>query len=165
MNGALTQPGTDAFVLADFETAVPNEVLPPVMWSVQKYEVAQMIALSGMKVSEISKATMVPLSTIKRWQTNPEFQNYINTLALESVNIMKSKRIQLLTKMLDARIEEAEGENGSYSKLSRADTLEIIKELRKESEDDEKKQESNYTRLLEKILLNSNPPKVIDVSP
>ena len=154
-----------AFELASFETTVSHEVLPAVKWSIQKYEVAQMIALMGLKKTEIAKQTKVPLATINNWLKNSEFSDYINKLALESVNVLKAKRIQLLTKMLDARIEEAEDENGGYAKLSRKDTLDIIKELRDETEEAEKKQESSYTKLLEKILLNSTPPKVVDITP
>lgn len=155
----------DAFTLASFETPVTNEALPAVLWSVQKHEVAHMIAVQGVKPSEIAKQTGVPLSTINRWLKHPEFVAYVNQVTLESVNTLKAKRISMLSKMLDARVKEAEDDGGrGYAGLSQKDTLEIIKELRNETEDTEKAQESTYTKLLERMLANSVPAQVIDIT-
>jgi hypothetical protein len=158
-------PATDAFELANFETLVDNSPLPNVMWSIEKHKVAQMVALSGLSKAQISRETGVPLSTINRWLTHGEFSEYINTLVLESASVMKAKRLQLLTKILDARIAEAETTN-DYARLSKLDTLDIINAIRKETGEEEKRDESKYTQILEKIVgITSQPPKVIPTKP
>lgn len=164
MNDPLEKPASSAFELADFEREVPVENLPPVKWSIQKHEVAQLLALSGLKKTEISKATKVPLNTINNWLTSTEFREYIDRLALEMAGVLKSKRLQILTKILDARIRAIEDEdNGDWAKMSRKDTLDILKEIREETEEGEKKQESAYIQLMEKLIDKATP--VITISP
>lgn len=157
-------PATNAFELASFETPVDSTPLPNVVWSIEKHKVAQLLAVSGMSKSKISRETGVPLSTINKWLTHGEFTDYINSLVMESVTLMKAKRLQLLTKMLDARIEEAEV-NGDYARLSKLDTLDIIAAIRKETGEEEKKDESKYTQILEKIVGMTSTPKVIPATP
>lgn len=151
--GTLAAEGTEAFELAEFETPVPMTPVLPVQWSVEKFKVAQMIALSGKTKTEIARITGVPLATINVWTKNSEFQEYIQKLVLESAELMKAKRLQLLLKMLEARIEEAEDPEGSgYGGLSRKDTLEIMAELRKETDEKDTAVQSNYEQLLGKLV-------------
>jgi hypothetical protein len=126
-----------------------------------------MIALAGLSKVQVSRETGVPLSTINRWLQHGEFTDYINRLVLESAAVMAAKRLQVLTKILDARIAEAE-KSGDYARLSRLDTLDIIDRIRKETVAEEDKQESKYTQILDKIVTLTStpkPPKEIDVTP
>lgn len=151
---------TNAFELADFETPVSSAAVPNVMWSIEKHTVAQMIALSGLSKAQISRECKVPLGTIKKWMESAEFRDYINQIVLESANTMKATRLQLLTKILNARIEDAE-KTGNYATLSKLDTLDVIAAIRKETSDVEETKESKYTQILEKIVGLTNSPKVI----
>lgn len=156
----ITSPGaSEAFELAEFETQVPDTPVMPVQWSVEKFKVAQMIALSGKPKTEIAKITGVPLSTINLWLKHGEFQEYINRLVLESAELMKAKRLQVLIKIMEARLEEAELE-GNYASLSRKDTVDIIREIREETEEKEATQRSNYEMLLDRLVeISSQTPK------
>ena len=165
-NKTPTVKETDAFELADFETPVSGDILPSVVWSIEKHKVAQMLALSGLSKSQISRETGVPLQTINKWVQHGEFSDYVNKLVLESATLMKAKRLQVLTKILDARIAEAE-KVGDYARLSKLDTLDIIDRIRKETGDDEDRKESKYTQILEKLVgMSSTTQKpLIDVTP
>lgn len=156
--------GTEAFELADFETPVSGAPLPNVRWSIEKHKVAQLLALSGLAKTQISRETSVPLATINKWLQHGEFVDYVNQLVLESATMMKAKRLQLLTKILDARIAEAE-KTGDYSRLSKLDTLDIIDRLRKETGEDEDRKESKYAQILEKIITATQGPPVINITP
>jgi protoheme ferro-lyase len=148
------------FELAEFETPVSLETIPPIVWSVEKYKVAQMLALHGKSKVDISIETKVPISTINSWCQHPDFKEYIKTTIEQAASTMKQDNISLLTKIIAARVAEAEL-SGDYSSLSKKDTLEIIKELNVITEDDTKKEESNYTKLLEKLVVASVTPKQI----
>lgn len=163
MSNELEKPTTAAFELADFEIEAPSAptMVPAVRWSLQKYDVAQMLALSGESKTEISKQTKVPVATINNWLKNKEFSDYVNSILLESVNEAKSLRLKYYLKILKAR-EDIVEESGDWAHASSKDTLDILKELRAETEEQAKKEDSNYAKLLEKLVLNSNPPKVID---
>lgn len=150
----------DVFALADFETPVPSETIPPLKWSVQKYTVAQMIALHGKSKRAISLETKVPLNTINNWLAHPDFQAYIKQTLEQAAATMKNDSISLLTKIISARVAEAEV-SGDYASLSKKDTLDIVKELNALTEDDNKKEESTYTKLLEKLIGNSS--KVVEL--
>jgi len=139
-NTAALVKETDAFELADFETPISNALLPSVVWSIEKHKVAQMLALSGLSKSQISRETGVPLATINKWTQHVEFSDYVNKLVLESASLMKAKRLQVLTKILDARIAEAE-KTGDYARLSKLDTLDVIDRIRKETGEDEDRKE------------------------
>ena len=159
-----TADSSTAYEMASYETEAPIEQLPPVLWSVQKYDVAQLLALSGLKITEISKATKVPLGTINAWRKSTEFMEYVNRITLESAALLKAKRLQVLTKTLDARIRKIEeDEDGDWAKASRKDTLDILKEIREETEVTEEKEESSYMKLLEKLMLTSNPPQLVEL--
>lgn len=146
----------DVYQMADFETPVPTEVVPAMVWSVQKYKVAQMIALQGKTRKQISEETKVPLWTIDKWANHVDFKAYVKSLIEQAAATMKQENISLLSKVIAARVEQAE-KTGDYASLSRKDTLEIIKELNTMTEDETKREESQYSRLLEKLVLNSLP--------
>lgn len=153
---------TDAFELADFETPLSTSAVPNVMWSIEKHKVAQMLALSGLSKTQISRECKVPLGAIKKWQESSEFRDYVNQLVLESANLMKAQRLQILTKILNARIDEAE-KTDDYARLSKADTVDIIAALRKETAEDEEKKESKYVQILEKMVELTHQPKVVSL--
>lgn len=144
----------NTFELASFETPVPETTIPPMVWSVEKYTVAQMIALHGKSKADISKETKVPLSTINYWLKHPEFQEYIRKIIDQAAATMKQDNISLLTKIIAARVAEAEI-SGDFASLSTKDTLELVKELNKITEDDSKKEETGYMRLLEKLFVGT----------
>lgn len=150
----------ETFELAEYETPVPVENIPTLVWSVEKYKVAQMLALQGKSRKDISLETKVPLATIDSWRKHPDFQAYIASLIDIAAATMKRDNISLMRKVVDARIAEAE-KSGDYASLSKKDTLEIIKELNIMTEDDTKKEESNYAKLLEKLVIGSMPKTII----
>ena len=148
----LPEEVVEANSLATFETPYAPVPIMPIRWSIEKYKVAQMIALEGKTKKEIAKELGIPLNAINTWMKNPEFQEYINDTVLESAKAMKGKRLQLLMKIYDARVEEAE-KNG-YSGATSKDTLDLMTEIRKET-GEEMSKDSSYTHLLEKLVLNT----------
>jgi len=153
---------TDAFELADFETPLSTSAVPNVLWSIEKHKVAQLLALSGLSKAQISRETKVPLGAIKKWQESQEFRDYVNQLVLESANLMKATRLQILTKILNARIDEAE-KTDDYARLSKADTVDIINAIRKETVEDEEKKESKYVQILEKMVELTHQPRTLEL--
>lgn len=149
-------------VLQPFETEYVPKVAPPVKWSVEKYKVAQTLALSGKNKRQTAKELKIPLNIIDSWLKSSEFQDYMQSLIDEYGKVMKTNSLMYLNKILQARIEEAEIDG--YANLSRKDTLDIITEIRKETGDD-KVAEGNYLGLLEKLVNHSlkNQQPVITV--
>lgn len=148
------------FELADFETPLPTEAISPLIWSVEKYKVAQMIALHGKSIIDISRETKVPLSTINVWRKHPDFQDYIRQTIDKAASTMKQDNISMLTKIIAARVADAEL-SGDYASLSKKDTLELIKELNSITAEDTKREASTYDKLLEKLVMNSIGTKQI----
>jgi transposase-like protein len=151
----------DAGSLASFETVQKEVQVVPVRWSIEKFRVAQEIALSGKTKTAIAKELGIPLTAINTWLKNNEFQEYINQTVLDGASLLKAKKLQLLTKTLAAR--EAEAELNGYASFSNKDSLDIISEIRKET-GDERTADSSYTSLLEKLVSNSmKQPKTLIV--
>lgn len=151
----------DAGTLASFETEQGPTQVVPVRWSMEKYRVAQEIALSGKTKTAIAKEQGIPLTAINIWLKSPEFQEYINQTVMDGATALKAKKLQLLMKTLSAR--EAEAEEDGYSTFSRKDSLDVIAEIRKET-GEERSTDSSYTSLLEKLVTNSmKQPKTIIV--
>ena len=140
--------------LASFETpALGITKVAPVQWSIEKYKVAQELALSGKKKTTIAKELKIPLAVINKWLENQEFNEYVQEIVLEGAKTLKSKRLQLLMKTLQAREERAELDG--YDTFSSKDGLDIISEIRKETGEDKGSGQSNYTNLLESLLKHS----------
>jgi len=151
----------DAGSLASFETVQKEVQVVPVRWSIEKFRVAQEIALSGKTKTAIAKELGIPLTAINAWLKNSEFQEYINQTVMDGASLLKAKKLQLLTKTLAAR--EAEAELNGYATFSNKDSLDIISEMRKE-QGLEHTADSSYTSLLEKLVSNSmKQPKTITV--
>lgn len=149
----------EAHELASFETMPGSGAVIPVMWSIEKHTVAQEIALSGLSKNAISRKTGVPLSAINKWLEHCEFREYINDIVLEKAQTMKAQSLMILNKMLQARLDEAERTN-DYAGLSKADTLEIINTIRKETGGDQRKDETTYAQILERMLQASQPKTI-----
>lgn len=145
-----------------FEREAPQEPVKPLRWSIEKYEVAQLLALSRLTLEKISEKTLVPVRVIRSWRKHPEFQAYMDRLVLESAEAMKARRLMLLSKIIDARVEKAE-ESGDYSFLSNKDTLDVMEALRKET-DDQPKEQSRYMKTLE-TLLEKTQRREIEIQP
>lgn len=137
--------------LEAFERPVPTRPMLPLMWSIEKYEVAQLLALSRMTVVDVSKETNVPLHVIQKWRQHPEFSDYMNKLVLEGATVLKAKRLMILQKILDARLARAEA-MGDFSTLSTKDTLDILAEIRKETEAEDNKEKSTWMQTLDILL-------------
>jgi transposase-like protein len=160
MSNELTET-VDAGSLASFETVQKEVQVVPVRWSIEKFRVAQEIALSGKTKTAIAKELGIPLTAINTWLKNSEFQEYINQTVMDGASLLKAKKLQLLTKTLAAR--EAEAELNGYASFSNKDSLDLISEIRKET-GDERTADSSYTSLLEKLVSNSmKQPKTITV--
>lgn len=153
-DNALVPETTTASELASFETPVcgVTQVLP-VQWSIEKYKVAQELALSGKTKTKIAKDMKIPLAVINKWLENKEFNDYVQDIVTEGAKALKSKRLQILMKTLQAREERAELDG--YDTFSSKDGLDIISEIRKETGDDKGSGQSNYTNLLESLLKHS----------
>lgn len=153
----IVEPGS----LASFENALTQKQLVPVMWSIEKFTVAQDLAISGKTKTAIAKEYGIPLTAINTWLKHPDFQAYVNQVCMDGATLLKQKKLQLLTKTLAAREDEAE-KNG-YATFSNKDSLDVIAEIRKET-GDERSADSSYTTLLEKLVANSiKQPKTIIV--
>lgn len=160
MSGALVESVTPDS-LASFETPHVEVEVVPIRWSIEKHKVAQMIALEGKTQKAIAEELGIPLGAIKTWLKHPEYRKYIARIVTEGAQELKTLKLQLLTKTLRAREEEAE-KNG-YSNFSNKDSLDIIAEIRKET-GEERVVDSGYTSMLEKLITNSmKQPKTIVV--
>lgn len=140
--------------LEEFETPAQGFTpVVPVQWSIEKYKVAQELALSGKTKTKIAKELGIPLAVINKWLENPDFVNYVNEVTMEGAKAMKSWKLRLLTKALKAKEDRAELDG--YDTLTNKDTLDIMGEIRKETDGEKGPGQSNYTNLLESLLKHS----------
>lgn len=154
--------GMSADQLAVGETLIPTEPVRPIQWSLQKYEAAQLLALSRHSVQEISDMIKIPVASINKWKQHPDFRKYMNKLLQETAETMKSYRLQVLSKILDARLALAE-EHNNYASLSTKDTLDILDSIRKETESEDNKEHSNYMKLIEVLITDTATKKALPV--
>ena len=152
----------EASELSIYETASGNNQVAPVVWSLEKYKVAELLALSSKTKTAISKETNIPVTVINKWLQHPEFKEYVNNIVTTAAKEVHTELMKLKMKVIAARVEEAEL-NG-YSTLTNKDTLDVMAEVRKDTSGD-KTQDSSYTNLLEKLVMNSlhTQPKTIVV--
>ena len=75
--------------LEEFETPLEVTKVTPMVMSVEKHEVAEMIAIKGMSVTRVSEETGIPVSAIKRWKRHPDFAKLIRDMILEKVDDMR----------------------------------------------------------------------------
>lgn len=141
--------------LEEFENPVVQTPIKPIEWSVEKYEVAQLRATKGMTVARVSEITGIPISAIKRWETHPDFIKYKNDIIIGMAETMKAYRIMCLMKTIDARVEKIE-ELGDWSLFSTKDSADLLESLRKETEKDDEKEQSQYLKTIE-ALINKSP--------
>lgn len=141
----------DPAALCSFERPVPNTPIKPLHWSIEKYEAAQLLALSRMTMAQVSQHLRIPLHALQRWKTHPDFREYMDKVTLDTESTLKALRLQVLRKILDARLDLVE-ESGNYAALSSKDTLDILDALRKETEAADTKPESNYLKTIEDLL-------------
>lgn len=151
----------DPTALEEFERPVPTTPIKSIEWSVEKHEVAQLCATKGMTDVKVSEITKVPVATIKKWKSHPEFIAYMNNYILSMAESMKAYRLSLYLKIIDARMTKIE-ELGDYSMLSTKDTLDVLEAMRKETEKEDNKEQSQYIKTIEALLLKS--PNVIEIS-
>lgn len=150
----------DLSVLDIFETPVNLTPAKPMEWSLEKYEAAHLIGLSSLTVQQVSDELKIPVRVIQYWKSHPDFKSYVDSIVLEAAKSSKAKRIMLLNKILDARLETAE-RIGDYSTLSNKDTLDIVSELRKETQENDDDNQSNWIKTLDALLEKSKTPKLI----
>lgn len=141
----------DPSQMEPFERPVSTKPMRPIAWSIEKYEAAQLLALSRMTEGDVAKELKIPLRVLRKWKLHPEFSEYMCKLALDGESALKAKRLMIMQKILDARIAQAE-ERGDYAGLSNKDTLAIITELRKETEGEDSKEKSNWMQTLDVLL-------------
>ena len=153
----ITTADTDAHELAAYETPVSTLPIPNVTWSIEKHKVAQMLALEGKSIAQISRETGVPVSAINKWNQHGEFRDYKRQIIMEAAKESKDMLLSLNLKILNARVAAAE-ETGDYARLSGKDTLDIMESVRKLTTNDDPKEDSQYSSILEKILGITNKP-------
>lgn len=146
--------------LEDFETEYAPTAPATFVWSVEKYQVAQLYAITGKSKKQISKELGLPLTFINKCFESNEFQKYMQELTLEAAKTLKAEKIMDLRKALAARRELAE--DMGYENFSKKDTLDIMEALRKEI-GEEKTEDSNYAKLLEKLVANTAPVQIINM--
>lgn len=146
--------------LEEFETEYVPTAPATFKWSVEKYQIAQLYAMTGKSKKQISKELGLPLTFINKCFESNEFQKYMQEITLEAAKELKAEKIMDLRKALSARREIAE-EMG-YETYSRKDTLDIMEALRKEV-GEEKTEDSNYAKLLEKLVANTAPVQIINM--
>lgn len=146
--------------LESFETEYKPIAPTKYTWSIEKYKIAQMYALSGKSKREIAKELNLPLSFIDKCFKLEEFQRYMQDLTLEAAKTLKAEKLMYLRKTLAARAAIAEEEG--FDTFSRKDTLDIMESMRKETGDDSVS-DSNYSKLLEKLVANTVPVQVINL--
>jgi len=140
--------------LEAFETASYGAAkMPPVQWSIEKFKVAEELALSGKTKTRISKDLKIPIAVINKWLENSEFNEYVNSIVLEFAKTSKAYKLKLLLQALKAKEDQAELDG--YDTLGRKDVLDIMSEIRKETGEDKGAGQSNYTNLLESLLKHS----------
>ena len=157
-------PTLDPSELAAYEREVPTAPIKPLTWSIEKYEVAQLLALSRMTHAQIAEHTLVPISAITRWKQHPDFRKYMEDVVLESAETLKARSLMLLSKVLDARVEAAE-QGGSYTNLTSKDTIDILAEMRKQTEGDKDEEKSKYVQIVEALLKKTTANKLSHSSP
>lgn len=152
----------DACELNDFETAYTPVVATQMLWSVEKFKVAELMAFSGKTKKKIAQELGLPLGVLNKWAENPQFMEEVYRMSQDAFKLNKQSRQLYLAKVLAARIEQAEIEG--YADSSRKDTVEIVAELRKE-ENPESSSQTNYTNLLENLLKHSvaSVHKVVEI--
>lgn len=151
----------DVSVLEEYERPVSSSPIKPLVWSIEKYEVAQLLAISGYTIAKISEVTTVPITAIKKWKQHPDFIKYMDDCLSDTSVDLKKFRIGLLRKVISARVDRVEEMGGDYSILSTKDTADLLAELRKETEKNEDKEQTQYMRTIEALLLSSAAPKQI----
>jgi hypothetical protein len=140
--------------LEEFESPVSTKPMKPLVWSQEKFEVAQLLATKGMTIDRVSEITCVPVTAIKRWKTHPEFSAYITKCILDIGDSLKAYRISCLLKTIDARVEKVE-QLGDWSLFSSKDSLDILDAIRKETEKNEEKEQTQYMKTIEALIVKS----------
>lgn len=146
--------------LEDFEHEYVPTAPATFQWSIEKYQIAQLYAMTGKSKKQISKELGLPLTFINKCFESNEFQKYMQDITLEAAKELKAEKIMDLRKALAARRELAE--DMGYENFSKKDTLDIMEALRKEVGED-KVEESNYSKLLEKLVANTAPVQIINM--
>lgn len=158
-----TDGSVDMSALESFESLPPTTPIRNIVWSMEKYEVAQMCATTRHSDRQVSEITKIPLSTIKVWKRHPDFQKYMTELMLDSADLMKAKSLMIMTKALDARIARAE-ELDDYGTITGRDTLAIIDQIAKETREDVGKEESHFMQTIT-ALIEKSKGKALVIQP
>jgi len=148
--------------LEEFETPLEVKEVKPMVMSVQKHVVAELIALKGYTVTQASEETGIPISAIKRWKKHPDFAKLVRDMILEKVDDMRAYRLGLCMQMIESRVRKVE-ELGDYSMLSSKDTLDIMDSMRKDSEKRDESEQSQYMKTIEALLVKSSKPVVVQI--
>jgi hypothetical protein len=154
-------PAENLSILEEFERPISTVPMKQLEWSVEKHEVAQLLSTKGMSIEKVSEITNVPISAIKKWKTHPDFIKYMNDYILSIAESMKAYRLSLYLKIIDARVDKIEAMD-NYSMLSTKDTLDILEAMRKETEKEDNKEQSQYLKTLEVLL--SKSPNVVEIT-
>lgn len=152
-------------LLPDLEIDNPYMVVSakPLIMSLEMKEVAELTAVKGMTDLRVSEVTGIPITAIKRWKKHPDFIKHQNDFVLELAKDMRAYHLRLCYQMLDARVEKIE-EIGDYSLLSSKDTLDIMESMRKATDKQDEKEQTNYMRTLEALFSKSKPSLTFNTS-
>jgi hypothetical protein len=150
------------YELAEYETPLKLDRVTPMVMSVEKHEVAAMLALTGMTILRISEVSGIPVTAIKKWKKHPDFVKLMNDMVTERVSDMRAFRLRNCLKTLDARIEKVE-ELGDWSLFSTKDSIDIQDSMRKDSEAKEETEQSQYMKTIEALLVKSSRPVVVQI--
>lgn len=158
----LAQVYKEATELNEFETPFVPQVAAPLLWSIEKYKVAEMMACSGKTKKQIAKELNLPLGVVNKWCENSQFMEEVYRISQDYLKTMKQDNQMFLSQIIAAR--RAQAETAGYADASKKDTVEIIAEMRKERGEDSS-QQTNYTGLLENLLKHSiaSPHRIVEI--
>lgn len=143
----------------------PVRVTPskPMPLSSEMREVAELLATKGMTVQRVSEVTGVPISAIKKWKKNPEFTQHMQNFVLDIAEGLRAWRLMMCMKTLDARVEKIE-EIGDWSLFSQKDSMDIMAEMRKDTEKQEEKEQTQYMKVMEALIIKSATKNIVNIA-
>jgi len=155
---SLIEKPEDLTELEDFETPVGTRPIKPMAWSIEKYCIAQSLALEGKTRVKISEETGIPLSVIRKWEKHADFQAYMVELVMKKKEQLEALHLQALSKTLRAKMDRAE-ETDDWVNFSKKDPTAIMETFHNISGAKEESEQSNYAKMMELLLEKSNKQK------
>lgn len=147
----------ESLALATYETPVTLRQVKALEWSTERYLVCELVATSGMSDAKISETTGIPITAIKRWKKHPDFIQEVRNIIQKEISDMRTFRLGLCMRMINSRVDKIDEMGGDFSMLSTKDTLDIMSEMRKDSEVKDDVEQSQYMKTIEALISKTQP--------